>query len=131
VLPSRSIRARVSSRRSGTTSGLFENASGWAREPAVHAVCELGSSEQAGGTHCKWRTLETTSTPGQEIPESADSHRWSVNVEEGRFPPLPDGCKGHAWVLKNSTAAAEARRQQGCAGRRNLSVPVAAAAGSK
>jgi len=53
--------------------------------------------------------------PGHEVPESGfyecdagDSHRWSVNVKGHRFPPLPDGCKGHGWVLKNTTAAAEA-----------------------
>lgn len=54
--------------------------------------------------------------PGQEVPEvpgfyeydAGDSHRWSVNVKGHRFPPLPDGCKGRGWVLKNTTAAAEA-----------------------
>jgi len=53
--------------------------------------------------------------PAQEVPEpgfcecdAGDSHRWSVNVSGHRFPQLPDGCKGHGWVLKNTTAAAEA-----------------------
>jgi len=60
--------------------------------------------------------LETASTPAQEVPASGfyecdagDNHRWSVNVKGQRFPPpLPDGCTGHGWVLKNTTAAAEA-----------------------
>ena len=53
--------------------------------------------------------------PGQEVPTSGfyecdagDSHRWSVNVKGHRFPPLPDGSKGHGRVLKNATAAAKA-----------------------
>ena len=48
--------------------------------------------------------------PGQEVTESgvyecdaSDSYRCSVNVKGHRFPPLPDG-----WLLKNTTAAAEA-----------------------
>jgi hypothetical protein len=50
------------------------------------------------------------------MPE--DSHPWSVNVKGHRFPPLPDGCKGHGWGLKNTTATAEALhgRQSGRAG---------------
>jgi len=53
--------------------------------------------------------------PGQEVPQSGfyecdagDKHSWSVNVRGHRFPPLPGGCKGGGWVLKNTTAAAEA-----------------------
>ena len=39
---------------------------------------------------------------------AGDKHSWSVNVRGHRFPPLPDGCKGGGWVLKNTTAAADA-----------------------
>jgi hypothetical protein len=53
--------------------------------------------------------------PGEYVPvsgfyecDSGDKHSWSVDVKGHRFPPLPDGCKGGNWVLKNTTGAAEA-----------------------
>src|SRR3954470_11525690 len=35
-------------------------------------------------------------------------HRHGFAPVRPRFPPLPDSCKGYGWVLKNTTAAAEA-----------------------
>ncbi|UQA90650.1 hypothetical protein [Streptomyces halobius] len=46
--------------------------------------------------------------PGEIVPDSGiyecncgQHHHWSTDVKGHRFPPVPQGCSGSAWILKD------------------------------
>jgi hypothetical protein len=52
--------------------------------------------------------------PGEIVPDSGiyecdcgQGHHWSTDVKGHRFPPLPEGCSGGTWAMKDPAHPAD------------------------